>query len=414
MKNFLYKNLNNEKLKYIYFIFGSIFFLSFGYLIGSFSSKGVVSLASASASPVAAGSLLSEVKSYIDDNFIPWKSDNKLPTDEDLAYGIVKGYVNSYNDPYTQFFTPTESKQFEEDIKGSFGGIGALIGYKDKNPVIMSVLKDTPAEKAGLKSGDILISVDGKTVGEMSTEEIVRLVRGEIGTTVNIEVFHKNSTKSSKVAIVRAEIKTPILESEIKNDVFIIHFYSFTEDSAARFEKLLQQFISSGKKKLVIDVRGNGGGYLDSAVQIASLFLPKDKVVLVEKNSKNSGDTTTYSKGYDYLKGKSVKVYVFIDGGSASASEILAGALKDNGVAKIIGEKSFGKGSVQQLIKISDGSDLKVTVAKWYTPNGVNISESGITPDIIATSSEKIELDKSGKIIDTQLLKAINIIKTQK
>lgn len=415
MKNFLYKKFNNSNLRYAYFVVIALFFFGFGYVFSNFShNNNVFSMASASDTPVEVPELLKEIRSYLDNSFISWKNASNTPSEKELSYGMIKGYVNAYNDPYTQFFTPEESKQFEQDIKGSFGGIGAMIGYKEKTPVIMSVLKNTPAEKAGLKSGDILMSVDGKIVTDMTVEQIVRIVRGDIGTKVNLEVIHKDEAKTSKITITREEIKVPIIDTEIKDDIFIIHLYSFTEDSAVRFESALKEFMVSGKKNLIIDLRGNGGGYLDSAIDIASFFLPKDKIIVTEKNNKNTNDKNDYSKGFNYLQGREVKVFVLIDGGSASASEIVAGALKDNGVAQILGEKSFGKGSVQQLIKLSDGSDLKVTVAKWFTSNGVNISESGISPDIVATGTTKITYDKDGKMIDSQLVRAINIIKNSK
>ncbi|MEN9338681.1 MAG: carboxy-terminal-processing protease, carboxyl-terminal processing protease [Candidatus Parcubacteria bacterium] len=404
----------NKNLKHLPLILIAIFFFVFGYLFSNLSNSKVFSSASAFNSPFEMPKILQEVKSVLETNFIPWKTSYSFPSSEDLEYGIVKGYVESYKDPYTEFFTPSESKQFEENIKGSFGGIGALIGYKDKNVVIVSPLKDSPAEKAGIKSGDIIISVNSSSTEGMSADQVISLIRGEIGTEVILEVFHKDGIKTEKIKIVRQEIKVPILETETKDNVFIIHFYSFTEDSATRFEKVLQEFIKSGKTSLILDLRGNGGGYLDSAIDISSFFLAQDKVVVTEKSSKTSLDNKSYSRGYNYFAEKKIKLVVMIDGGSASASEIVAGALKDNGIAKVVGEKSFGKGSVQQLIKLSDGSDLKVTVAKWFTPLGVNISESGITPDFVATTSAKVLYDKNGKVIDTQLLKAISIIKTLK
>lgn len=414
MKNIFPKNFKNSNLKYIYLTVIAIFFFSFGYLFSNLSQKNTSFRVSASNTPILVPKILEEVRYYLENNFISWKATSTLPTEEDLAYGMVRGYVNTYGDPYTQFFDPAESKQFEEDVKGSFGGIGAMIGYKDGNPVIMSVLKDTPAEKSGLLAGDILVSVNDEFMQGKSVDEVIRVVRGEIGTTVNLSVIHKDESSVTDISIVRAEINAPIIDTERINDVFIIHLYSFTETSAVKFEQALHEFARSGTNKLIIDLRGNGGGYLESAVNIASFFLPKDKVIVLEKGGKNVEDKNTYSKGFDYFRNSNIKLVVLINGGSASASEIVAGALKDNDIATVIGEKSFGKGSVQQLIKLSDGSDIKVTVAKWYTPKGVNISESGIEPDIVATSSSKVELDKNGEIIDVQLNKAIEILKNLK
>ena len=414
MPNFFQKNFKNSNLKYIFLVVISIFFFGFGYLFGDLTNKNVFSKAAASDSPIMIPSVLSEVKYYLTNYFVSSKATSTLPTDEDLAYGMLKGYVNAYGDPYTQFFDPEESKQFEEDVKGSFGGIGAVIGYKDQIPAVISVMKDNPAEKAGVRDGDLIISVDGTFVQGMSVDEIVRLVRGEVGTTVTLGVLHKDETKTSEITITRGEIHTPILDTEIINDVFVIHFYSFTETSSIKFSQAMIEFLNSGKNKLIIDLRGNGGGYLESAIDIASFFLPSDKLIVTEKSGKGLPEKATYSKGFNYFANKNLKVAVLINEGSASASEIVAGALKDHGVATIIGEKSFGKGSVQQLIKLSDGSDLKFTVAKWYTPNGVNISESGIVPDILATSSSKVLLDEAGDPIDEQLNKAVKIIRNLK
>ena len=280
--------------------------------------------------------------------------------------------------------------------------------------MIISTIKDSPAEKAGVKAGDIIVSVDATSTRGMSSDAVVAYVRGDIGTNVVLEVLHKNDSKTTKIKITRAKVEIPILDTEIKGDVFVIHFYSFTEDSASKFQEALKKFSDSGKSRLIVDLRGNGGGYLDSAINIASFFLPKDKLIVSEKNSKLGDGKKHYSLGYDFFNHNVLKLGVLIDGGSASASEILAGALKDNGVATIIGEKSFGKGSVQQLIKLSDGSDLKVTVAKWFTPNGINISESGINPDAVATSSEVTKLDTAGKLIDEQLNKAVDVVSKMK
>ena len=423
MKKLIFKNPfknafknGTERVKYVYIAVIAVFFFGFGYVFANITPSRInlFSPAIASSGTIAIPSILSEVQNILDKDFIAWRASSTLPTTKDLNYGIVKGYVEAYNDPYTQFFTPEESKQFESNIKGSFGGIGAYIGYKDGYTVIISTIKDSPAEKAGVKAGDIIVSVDATSTRGMSSDAVVAYVRGDIGTNVVLEVLHKNDSKTTKIKITRAKVEIPILDTEIKGDVFVIHFYSFTEDSASKFQEALKKFSDSGKSRLIVDLRGNGGGYLDSAINIASFFLPKDKLIVSEKNSKLGDGKKHYSLGYDFFNHNVLKLGVLIDGGSASASEILAGALKDNGVATIIGEKSFGKGSVQQLIKLSDGSDLKVTVAKWFTPNGINISESGINPDAVATSSEVAKLDTAGKLIDEQLNKAVDVVSKMK
>ncbi|MEZ0209258.1 MAG: S41 family peptidase [Candidatus Paceibacterota bacterium] len=358
--------------------------------------------------------LLSQVQSAINQKFIFWKASSTLPTDKELEYGMIEGYVASYKDPYTVFFPPKEAKSFNENVQGSFGGVGMNVGMKEGNITVISPLKDSPAMKAGIKAGDIITAIDDKNVIGLSSDEAVTMIRGEIGTKVKITVIHLQSKTAVDITITRAEIKIPTIDTETKNGVFVIHLYNFSAESPDLFNTALNTFITSNLKYLVIDLRGNPGGYLDAAVRMASYFLKEGQVVVSERQGKDETVLNHRSLG---LTGAPVgtKIVVLVDAGSASASEILAGALKDQGVAKIVGEKTFGKGSVQELVNFSDGSSLKVTIAKWFTPNGVNISESGIKPDVeslIGTSTPK--LDSAGKPIDTQLLKAIEIVKATK
>ena len=359
--------------------------------------------------------LLSKVKNTLDQKFVFWNASNTLPTPQQLEYGMIKGYVDSYNDPYTVFFPPQEAKSFTEDVTGSFGGVGMNVGMKDTNIVVIAPLKDSPAMKAGIKSGDIITAVNGKSVVGMASDVVVNMIRGPIDTSVTITVLHPGAKTTTDISIIRKEIKIPTLDTETKNGVFVIHLYNFSAESPALFQTAMNDFIKSNTKYLVIDLRGNPGGYLEAAVNMASYFLKEGQVVVTEKDGKEETVVNHRSTG---IVGVPIgtKVVVLVDGGSASASEILAGALKDQGIAKLVGEKTFGKGSVQELVNFDDGSSLKVTIAKWYTPNGLNISLNGIKPDVVASISTTTTplKDKNGKVIDTQLLKAIDVVKGMK
>lgn len=358
--------------------------------------------------------LLSKVQNTLHDKFVFWKASSTLPTDKELEYGIIKGYVESYKDPYTIFFPPQEAKSFAENVAGSFGGVGMTVGMKEGSIVVIAPLKDSPAMKAGIKSGDIITAVDDKSVIGLDSDQAVNMIRGKIGTSVKITVIHPQGTATTDITIKREEIKIPTIDTEKKNGAFVIHLYNFSAESPELFRGALNEFLTSGTPYLVIDIRGNPGGYLEAAVAMSSYFLKEGQVVVSERQGKNETVVNHRSQGLSGVPG-STKVVVLVDGGSASASEILAGALKDQGVAKVVGEKTFGKGSVQELVNFDDGSSLKVTIAKWFTPNGVNISASGIKPDVealLGTSTPKLGTD--GKAIDTQLLKAIEVVKGMK
>lgn len=388
--------------------------ISFLIFVGLLFGAGILVGASVGATTYGAdfkldSPLFRQVVGSIDEKFVFWKSSSTLPTNQELEYGVIKGYVASYKDPYTVFFPPIEAKSFTENVKGSFGGVGMNVGMKDGNIVVIAPLKDSPAMKAGILAGDIITAVEGTSTLQMSSDEAVNMIRGKIGTKVNLTVLHKNAKAVSKISIVRQEIKIPTLDTEKKNGVFIIHLYNFSAESPELFRNALNEYMTTGLPYLILDLRGNPGGYLEAAVNMASYFLKEGKVVVSEKQGKNEITVDHRSTGIAGLP-ITTKVVVMIDGGSASASEILAGALKDQGIAKIVGEKSFGKGSVQELVNYDDGSSLKVTIAKWYTPNGVNISESGIKPDVevaAATTTPK----RFKEPYDAQLLKAIQVVK---
>ena len=353
--------------------------------------------------------LFTSVKESIDNKFVFWKSSSTLPTAKEREYGMIRGYVESYKDPYTVFFPPVEAKNFAETVKGSFGGVGMTVGMKDGHIVVIAPLKDSPSMKAGIKAGDIITAVDGKNMLGKNSEEAVSLIRGELDVPVTITVLHLDAKATTDIKIIRKEIKIPTLDTEKKDGVFIIKLYNFSSESPDLFRTALNEFIKGKYSRLIIDLRGNPGGYLEAAVNMASYFLKDGQVVVSERQGKNEAVVNHRSTGITGLP-VGVRVVVLVDGGSASASEILAGALKDQGVAKIVGMKSFGKGSVQELINLADGASLKVTIAKWYTPNGVNISESGIKPDIevaVATTTPK----GFKGIYDAQMLKAVDVVK---
>ncbi|MFA5131923.1 MAG: S41 family peptidase [Candidatus Paceibacterota bacterium] len=379
---------------------------AFGFLMGN--AMGSPSYASQVTGQMNS-TLLGKVQSTLGEKFVFWKASSTLPTDKELEYGMIKGYVESYKDPYTVFFPPAEAKSFTENVQGSFGGVGMNVGMKDGNIVVISPLKDSPAMKAGIKAGDIITAVNDKNMVGLSSDEAVNLIRGPIDTSVKITVLHTGGKAVTDITIVRKEIKIPTIDTETKNGVFVIHLYNFSAESPALFGGALNSFLTSKLKYLVIDLRGNPGGYLEAAVNMASYFLKDGAVVVSERQGKDELVVNHRSTGIRALEA-STKVVVLIDGGSASASEILAGALKDSAGAKIVGEKSFGKGSVQELVNFDDGSSLKVTIAKWYTPNGVNISVNGIKPDVESVATTTVK-GKDGKPLDVQLLKAIEVVK---
>jgi carboxyl-terminal processing protease len=327
-------------------------------------------------------------------------------TAQDRVYGAIKGLVDSFGDPYTTYFTPEENKAFTEAIKGEFGGIGMEVGMKDNILTAVSAIKDTPAYKAGIKGGDKILKIDDTITTDLSIDQAITLIRGEKGTTVRLTILHEGGTIPEELKIVRDIIPIPTLDTELRGDgIFVINLYNFSENSATLFRKALQEFSNSGSDKLIVDLRGNPGGYLDAAIDMASWFLPSGDVVVSEDFGTAQEATVHRSKGYDVFTDK-LKFVILIDGGSASASEILAGALHDNGRATLVGETSYGKGSVQEVVKITNDTSLKVTIAKWLTPKGISISKEGITPDVkVELTSEDVKAKN-----DKQLDKAVEIL----
>lgn len=326
-------------------------------------------------------SLFWKVWQTIDSRFVN-ATTSTAETKENQIWGAIKGLVESYEDPYTVFLTPKDTEIFESDIAGEFGGVGMEVGMQKNLITVIAPLADSPAEKAGILSGDVLVKINGTSTERMSVDEAVLQIRGPKGTEVKLTIFREGESELLEISIERDTINIPTLKVEEKDGVFIIALYNFSANSDELMADALAEFAQSKSTKLLIDLRGNPGGYLQSAVDIASYFLPTGKVVVRENFGEGKEEEVHRSLGYDLGKNRSFKTAILVDNGSASASEILAGALKEHGVATLVGTHTFGKGSVQELIEMPGGSSLKVTIARWLTPNGKSISDGGLIPDI--------------------------------
>ncbi len=328
---------------------------------------------------------------------------------EKQSEGAIAGMVASLGDPYTTYLTKQQNSELNSQLNGKLSGIGIEVGLKNNRLTVIAPIDGTPAQKAGLRAGDIIASVDGVDTSSMTVDEAVSKIRGSKGTQVKLTIVRPGSSPQ-EITITREDITVPSVSYEMKNNsVGYIKIRTFGADTDKAVENAASSLVAQGAKSLVIDVRDNPGGYLDSVVKISSNFI-KSGTIVAEK-SRNSQDKTFNASGSG--KYTNIPIVVLINNGSASASEILAGALHDNGRAILVGEKTYGKGSVQEVVCLSgnalssecDGDSLKVTVAHWYTPKGVNISKEGIAPD------QEVKLTtedyNSGK--DPQLQKALEV-----
>lgn len=361
----------------------------------------------------------------LNEKFVPASTTVSFTDDQGRIYGAIEGLVESLNDPYTVFLPPEQTKMFYESINGNFSGVGMEVGMRHDLLTVIAPLRGTPAERAGILPGDKIIQIDNTSTANLSIDEAVQRIRGEKGTEVKLTLLREDVDEPIEVSVKRDVIEIPTLETEIKTaksnsgngdsksplvgDVYVLRLFSFTGDSVERFSEALHDFAKSGTNKLVIDLRGNPGGFLEASVDMASWFLPSGKIVVKQEGSRSEEDKIWRSQGYD-IGVRDLKLVILVNGGSASASEIFAGALSEHGIATVIGTQTFGKGSVQELIEITPDTALKITIARWLTPNGKSISDGGITPDVVVPiTAENIKEKK-----DPQLDKAIEILNAKK
>jgi len=323
--------------------------------------------------------------------------------DKTMFYGALKGLVESTGDPYTMFMEPKIAKEFSDDLAGTFEGIGAELGKKDNIITIVAPLAGMPAEKVGLKAGDQIYAVNGESTAGLTIDEAVNKIRGPKGTEVTLTIFRDGFEKTKDFKIIRQTIIVKSVKTSMSADkIFTITITNFNDDTSELFKNAAAQALEKNPKGIILDLRNNPGGYLETAIDVASEWIDQGVVVSEQFSSEKKND---YShRGLARLK--NFPTVVLVNQGSASASEIVAGALKDDGKATIVGMKTFGKGSVQTLEDISDGSSIKITVAKWLTPKGYNINEQGIAPDV----EVDLTVDDYNKNKDPQMDKALEIL----
>jgi len=326
--------------------------------------------------------------------------DGEIDLDK-LIEGANKGLVSSLGDQYTQYFSKDDAREFQNDLKGDIGaGIGVELGVRNDRVTILRTLADNPAVRAGILAGDYLVSVDDVDVTQSNTSDTAKKIRGASGTTVKIVVERQNKLKN--FTLIREKINDLSVDYYFKDNIGVLRILRFDDNTGDLARKAVKDFKSKNVKGIIVDLRNNGGGYVSSAKEVASLWL--DNKILMTEKSNNKNIDTIRTNSSPLVGG--VKTVVLLNGSSASASEILAGAFQDYKTATIIGEKSFGKGSVQKLVDLIDGSQLKITIAKWYTPNEKNINGEGIHPD----RAVEYNPDNINKGIDDQLNAAIDEI----
>ncbi len=370
----------------------------FGSVYGSLNSQKIIG----NETPVAEDSSfdkLYEVRDVINSQYYQ-------DIDQDaLVEGAIKGMVNSIGDPYTVFFNEEEYEDFNDDGDGNYVGIGVIVGIKEDKIVVITPFEGSPAFEAGLRSGDFITKVEGVEYKGTDLDKAVSVIKGQEGEPVTLTILRND--EEQEITIVRASITMVNVESEmLEGDIAHVTMLQFSNDTAKQVREAMEGLRDQGAKGYILDLRGNPGGFLDEAVDVASLFIEKDKTILYTL------DKYDQKKEYRSYGGNFIgePLVVLIDGGSASASEVVSGALKDYGVATLIGQKSFGKGIVQMVYQVGSGEAVKVTVSSYYSPDGINIHGEGIVPDIEVAIPEDVEVPIT-KENDTQLQKAVEVLR---
>lgn len=332
---------------------------------------------------------------------------SKNTDDQNMLYGAISGLAGAFGDPYTVFFNPKDADKFNSDIQGSFGGIGAELGSKDHQIIIIAPLKNTPAERAGLKPQDAILEVDGVSIAGLTIDQTVQKIRGDAGTKVTLTIMRDGWDSSKKFEITREIINVPTVDWSMKNgDVVYLQLYNFNAQAESLFYNAMLNGLMKGGKGLVLDLRNNPGGYLDEAVNLAGWFVDRGSVVVKERYA-DGHEQVLRTNGNQALKG--FPVVVLVNEGSASASEILAGALRVDRGIKLVGVKTFGKGTVQEVDSLKDGSTLKITTANWLLPDGTLIDKNGLNPDYeVKLTDDDIKAKR-----DPQLDKALEVLRAE-
>jgi carboxyl-terminal processing protease len=399
-----------------YFI---VFIIAASFVGGFYLGKGEqeIIVVNKSGEPIVAGEVdikRSEIKDYLEDDvdfdiFLSvWDMLRSRYVDQPVSetklfYGALQGLVSALDDPYSVFLTPVISEEFTESLNGRFEGIGAEIAIKREVLTIVNPLPDSPAQRAGIKAKDLVLKIDGVTTEDMRLDEAVNRIRGEKGTIVTLNVFREGVEETFDVDVTRDTIQVKSVTWEMKDDnIAYIRMTNFNTDTAGLFKQFQKEIIAQDPSGIIFDLRNNSGGFLQTSIEVASAWI-EDGVIVSEKSM--DGEKSYSNVGRAIFKG--IPTVVLVNGGSASASEIVAGALQDYKFGYIIGSQSFGKGSVQVLEDLKDGSSLKFTIARWYTPNDRSIDEDGITPDEeVELTAEDFSEDK-----DPQMDRALEYLK---